>query len=126
MNAGVDVHGATISAQQMRGRRAFAAASAVATGTPAFCAFRRTPIAVGDAMETGLFRCEFSNPLVSSGTAKAKVVVAVRRVVVVPVRSAHVTRVVDPRPAAHDAIRSAFSTDIRRTGYNSSSAGSTG
>jgi len=45
-------------------------------------------------MEAGLFECQVSNPLASSGTAKAQVVIAVRRVVVVAACGTRVARIV--------------------------------
>ena len=54
-------------------------------------------------------------PVVSSGTAKAQVVVAVGRVVGVAVRRAHIARVVVPGPAADDTVRAGFSTTLPDT-----------
>jgi hypothetical protein len=66
----------------------------------------------GDARDGSLFRPGPSDPVVSSGTAEADVVVAVVGVVLVAVSSTHVARVVVPGPAADDTVRAGFPTIV--------------
>src|SRR4051812_4675778 len=115
MPAGIDDHGHDAQPIYATGRRAFRVPSDTPTSTPAAIVFWRMPVRTGNALEADLFRCGYSDPLVSSGAAKAEVVVAIRRVVVVAVRRPHIARVVVPRHASDDAVRCTFTACLRNS-----------
>lgn len=93
------------------------------TDTPATLLFCHRSV---DGPDAGLFRSGPSSPVVSSGTAKADVVVAVARIVRVAVRAAHVLRVVVPGAATQHPVEAGFATNTLGAPYTLSQHVATG